>query len=300
MTSRSTDKSSSIPGILRLIRPEQWTKNAFVMAGFIFARQWDDIELLSSALLAFVAFCAAASATYIQNDWLDIESDRAHATKRHRPLASGQVGPRLALVTGLLLAATAIVCARLAGPGVLACIAAYLILNALYSRWLKHVVIVDVFTVASGFMLRLLAGTSGIGIPPSSWFILTGVFLTLFLGFAKRRAEWTETADGLVRGRRRAVMNDYSAQLLDVFLAVTASAAILSYGLYTVDPTIQALHGTTSLVYTVPLVAFGILRYLFLVHARGQGQDPTRDIFRDVQLLLCGLAWVGATMLLIG
>ncbi len=289
-------KASSL---VRLMRPQQWVKNSFVLAGFAFARQWDDLSLFADALLAFAAFCAGASAVYLLNDWLDMESDRAHPVKRLRPLASGQVDTRTAVVTGLALLAIAFACSLAAGPWALAAVVAYLLLNVWYSRTLKHIVIADVFSVAAGFMLRLLAGTVGIGIPPSDWLVLTGLFLTLFLGFSKRRAEWSDSTDAAERGRRRRVMNDYSVHLLDTFLAVTATASILSYGLYTVDPDIQQLHGTTHLVYTVPFVTFGVFRYLFLVHVRGQGEDPSRDLFADPQLLLCALAWLAATVFLI-
>ena len=296
----SSDQTATetLRAILRLIRPLQWTKNVFVLAGFIFARHWDDTELLARALLAFAGFCAAASATYVYNDWHDLPADRSHPVKRYRPLASGQVSHRAALVTGIVTLAVALICSVAAGPWALAAVTGYLALNALYSRVLKHIVIADVFSVAAGFMLRLLAGTAGIGIPPSDWLVLTGLFLTLFLGFAKRRAEWTDASDAGERNRRRRVMRDYSTQLLDTFLAVTATAAILSYGLYTVDPEIQRLHGTTALVYTVPFVTFAVFRYLYLVHVRGQGEDPSRDLFTDPQLLACGALWM-ATIIVI-
>lgn len=289
----------SILGVVRLLRPTQWTKNGFVLAGFIFARHWNDSTLLTSALLAFVAFCAAASAAYVLNDWHDIEADRNHPVKRFRPLASGDVTPRTAAVVAIVMLCVATISSLAAGPGAFAAVMAYLVLNAAYSQFLKHVVIADVFTVAAGFMLRLLAGTAGIGIPPSSWLLLTGLFLTLFLGFAKRRAEWTDSLDASARSKRRKVMQDYSAPLLDTFLSVTATASILSYGLYTVDPEIQQLHGTSDLVYTVPLVTFAVFRYLYLVHSRGQGENPSRDLFVDPQVLLCAVAWVITSVTLI-
>jgi 4-hydroxybenzoate polyprenyltransferase len=150
-------------------------------------------------------------------------------------------------------------------------------------------VLVDVFCIAAGFMLRIIAGTTGLGIAPSQWLLLTGMFVALFLGFAKRRAEW---AEGGSDGTRRHVLRLYTTTLLDKFLAMTATGTALCYGLYTVDPKTIAMHQTDSLVYSVPIVLFGLCRYLYLLHSEGTGQNPTVEVFLDPQIVVAGVAWI--------
>ncbi len=163
-------------------------------------------------------------------------------------------------------------------------LAIYLAINLAYSVALKHEPVLDVFCIASGFMLRILAGTWALHIPPSGWLILTGMFLTLFLGFAKRRAEWTEHAGKGAQSRR--VLGAYSQPLLDTFLAITATGTVLSYGLYTLDPKTVAMHHTDKLIYTLPFVLFGLFRYLFLLHDRNRGENPAADVFTDWQTIV--------------
>jgi 4-hydroxybenzoate polyprenyltransferase len=172
----------------------------------------------------------------------------------------------------------------------------YLATNSAYSLWLKHQAVVDVFCIAFGFMLRIMAGTWGIRIPPSGWLLLTGMFLTLFLGFAKRRAEWTDAAGVHAR---RPVLSIYSQPLLDSFLSITATGTVLSYGLYTLDPNTIQLHHTDKLIYTVPFVLFGIFRYLFILYSRNKGENPSADVFTDYQLILCAVAYVACALWLL-
>jgi 4-hydroxybenzoate polyprenyltransferase len=179
---------------------------------------------------------------------------------------------------------------------VLTIVLIYLAINTAYSLRLKQHAVLDVFCIASGFMLRILAGSWGIGIAPSGWMILTGMFITLFLGFAKRRAEWVE-AEG--EHRRRRVLSAYSQQLLDTFLSITATGTVLSYGLYTLDTRTVALHQTDKLIYTLPFVLFGLFRYLFLLHTRNRGENPSVDVFTDRQIILCGLAFAATTIWLL-
>jgi 4-hydroxybenzoate polyprenyltransferase len=288
--------------LLRLLRPRQWIKNVFVLAGLLFGRAWDEPALVEAALLAFAAFSLAASSMYVLNDWLDREADRKHPKKQHRPLARGTVSPAAAAALGLACALGAAALALAAGPGVLACVGLYAVLNLAYSAALKHVVVVDVFIISAGFMLRLLAGTWAIGIPPSNWLLLTGMFVTLFLGFAKRRAEWTEVlaagADG--EPARRRVIHLYSGTLLDKYLSSTATAALLCYGLYTVDRATVQLYGSAQLIWTLPPVIFAIYRYLYLLHAQGKGENPSRDVFTDPQILAAGLVWIVVFLQVVG
>src|SRR5215831_4461797 len=178
--------------LIRLARPTQWIKNGFVWVGWLFGTQVHDALLFKLALATTIAFCLASSAVYVFNDYMDRERDRAHPIKRSRPLASGAVSVPAALTLACLCLAGSFAAAWFAGPRVVIVAALYLAMNLGYSLWMKHEPVLDVFCIASGFMLRIIAGTWGLMIPPSGWLILTGMFLTLFLGFAKRRAEWTE------------------------------------------------------------------------------------------------------------
>jgi 4-hydroxybenzoate polyprenyltransferase len=280
----------NVSAVVRLLRPKQWIKNGFVCAGVMFSGQFQNPALLRATALAIVAFSLMSSCVYVLNDYLDRESDKAHPTKRKRPLASGVVTPAQAFAAALLCLLLSVIAAWFADPRVLMIIALYFVINATYSLRLKHMAVLDVFCIAAGFMLRIIAGTWGIHIPPSGWLILTGMFLALFLGFAKRRAEWLDA--GGTHERRR-VLEDYSQQLLDSFLSITATGTVLSYGLYTLDPQTIALHHTDKLIYTMPFVLFGLFRYLFVLHRRNKGENPSIDLFTDHQLILCGLAFAG-------
>ncbi|MFN4005647.1 MAG: decaprenyl-phosphate phosphoribosyltransferase [Hylemonella sp.] len=273
-----------LPALLRLLRPHQWVKNGFVFAGLLFSHSWSDAGLWLRVLQAFAAFCAAASLVYILNDWRDRAADALHPHKRLRPLASGAVQPAAALGTALALALAALALAW-DNPRLLMLLALYVALNLAYSWRLKHVPVVDVSLIASGFMLRLLAGTVAVGITPSRWLLLTGLFIALFLGFSKRKAEtFHEPA------QQRAVLEHYPAALLDTYIAATMTATVITYGLYASSPEAQQMHGT-RLIYTVPLVVFGLLRYAYQVH-RGRGEDVTRDLLRDPWILAAGAGWL--------
>lgn len=285
-----------LPGLLRLLRPKQWIKNGFVCAGVLFGGRWHDPAAVRGMLLAVVCFCLFGSCVYVLNDFLDREADRAHPTKRRRPLASGAVTPLQGFVAAAVCALAAGAAGWLADPRVLLTALVYVTINVAYSLRLKRQAVVNVFCIASGFMLRILAGTWGLHVPPSGWLILTGMFLTLFLGFAKRRAEWTETGGNTAR---RLVLAQYSEPLLDSFLSITAAGAVLSYGLYTLDPQVIALHHTDKLIYTLPFVLFGLCRYLLLLHAGNKGENPSVDVFTDPQISLSGLAYAGVTVWLL-
>jgi len=273
-----------LPALLRLLRPHQWVKNGFVFAGLLFSHSWSDTGLWVRVLQAFAAFCAAASLVYILNDWRDRAADALHPHKRLRPLASGAVQPAAALGTALALALAALALAW-NNPRLLMLLALYVALNLAYSWRLKHVPVVDVSLIASGFMLRLLAGTVAVGITPSRWLLLTGLFIALFLGFSKRKAEtFHEPA------QQRAVLEHYPAALLDTYIAATMTATIITYGLYASSPEAQQMHGA-RLIYTVPMVVFGLLRYAYQVH-RGRGEDVTRDLLRDPWILAAGAGWL--------
>ena len=267
-----------------LMRPHQWLKNVFVFAGLLFSQSWRDGPLLQRVLLAFAAFCCASSLVYILNDWHDRRIDALHPTKRHRPLASGAVTlPWAAALAAALLSAGAWLAWGF--PVLLALLAVYVGLNLAYSGYLKQVPVVDVSIIASGFMLRLLAGTLAVGIAPSRWLLLTGIFVALFLGFSKRRAELHHHVTV-----QRAVLAHYTPALLDTFMAVTMTATLTTYSLFATSLEAQQQHGE-RLLYTVPVVIFGMLRYTYQVH-RGLGEDVARDLLRDPWIVGASVLWV--------
>ncbi len=268
-----------------LMRPHQWLKNAFVFAGLIFSQSWGDGAMVLKVVNAFAAFCCFSSMVYILNDWHDRAADSRHPVKKLRPLASGAVPPVAALVLALLLLAGGVWLA-VASKTLLALLGIYVVLNLAYSWRLKQVPVVDVVIIASGFMLRLLAGTLAVGIPPSRWLLLAGLFVALFLGFSKRKAEsFHDEAD------QRAVLEHYPPALLDIFMAVTMTASLMTYGLFATSPEAQLQHGD-GLVYTVPIVVFALLRYAYQVH-RGRGEDVSRDLLRDPWILVALATWLG-------
>ena len=275
---------STLLALVRLMRPHQWVKNLFVFAGLVFSQSWANAALDLRVLQAFAAFCCASSLVYILNDWHDRASDALHPRKRRRPLASGAVTGRGALA--LAAALGALLALLVAGNGLLALLVAlYVSLNIAYSWRLKQVPVVDVSIIAAGFMLRLLAGTLAVGIAPSRWLLLTGIFMTLYLGFCKRKAESFQH-----EASQRAVMAHYPGALIDTFIATTMTATLTTYSLFATSPEAQLQH-SERLVYTVPVVVFGLLRYTYRVH-QGHGEDVARDLLRDAWLLGAGALWL--------
>lgn len=281
--------------LLLTLRPYQWIKNGFVLMGLLFGHAWQDPASVQHIVAAFAAFCMISSAVYVFNDLIDRERDRRHPEKQHRPIAAGRISVPVAVGMGSAVGALGMALAAWAGTGVLIIVCGYVVMNAFYSVRLKHVVILDVFIISAGFMLRILAGTWGVGIPPSHWLLFCGMMITLFLGFAKRRAEM-----GVVKrddqSHHRAVLAQYTPLLLDTFIAVTSMGVIISYSLYTMSPETIAVHGTENLIFTVPFIVYGLFRYVFLLHSSGSGGDPSRDLFRDLHLLAAVVGWLVVTL----
>ncbi len=276
------------------MRPRQWAKNAFVLVGTLFGHRWAGADLLDAGL-AFVAFCLASSAVYLYNDWIDRAADRRHPVKRSRAIAAGRLGGRQVALLALLLAAGAYALAGRLGAPMVFLVSAYLGLNVAYSLWLKHVVIADAFAIAGGFQLRLFAGTVGLGIPPSHWLLLCGFALTLLLALGKRRGELV--APGSLLGNTRSVLGDYSLPLLDQMLGICATLTLAAYGLYTISPDTAALHGAADLPFTIPIVTYGVFRYLYVLRIDDDG-DPSRLLFADRHLLATAVAWLAAVVLI--
>ncbi len=294
--------------LLAALRPHQWVKNVFVFAALVFARgsqgglfqgRMDDVR---RTLWAFAAFCLGASAIYLLNDILDRESDRQHPTKRNRPIAAGRVSVATASMTALICAAGAHLCALRADGApfpVWPVVLGYMALNLAYSLRLKHVVLVDAFSIAAGFLLRVIAGALAVPAVISHWLLLCTMFLALFLALCKRKAEMDLLGDG--RGEHRAILREYNAAFLDQMTTVLAACAIVTYTMYTVAEETVLKFGGDQLVWTVPFVVFGLGRYLFLVHTRRGGGSPTKILLGGDPLFalntagwIATVAWVAA------
>jgi len=291
--------------LIRAMRPHQWVKNVFVLAALFFSigagEAAADLVRIENTLYALVAFCFGSSTIYLLNDVMDVERDRAHPTKRNRPIASGQVSVKVALLTSLACLATALSLGWRARPEdgqVAIVVGSYMTINFFYSWKLKHIVLVDAFCIASGFLLRVLAGGLAASTPVSHWLMLCTLFLALFLAFCKRHAEISLLGED--RGGHRKILLEYTPVLLDQLVVILAACTIVCYTMYTVSDDTALKFGGTRLVWTVPFVVFGLFRYLLLVQTRGGGGNPSRVLLGgDVAFLVNGLAWLATVTLLL-
>mgnify|MGYP001828915606 FL=1 len=283
-----------IKALILLLRPAHWVKNVFVLAPLVFAQKLTDPEAVRLALLAFIAFCLASSAVYIFNDIRDRAEDRLHPLKRNRPLAAGTVSVQLAAVLAIAMAAGALGIAVGLGTGFLLVLTTYLVLNQLYSLGLKHVVILDVMIVSLGFVLRVIAGGLAIDVRVSAWLLLCTFFVALFLAFSKRRHELMLLANEA--SGQRPVLSHYSAAFLDQMINVVTASTVVAYAMYSISPeTVEKFH-TRYLIYTIPMVLFGIFRYLYLIYQRQTGRNPTEAILRDPPFMINILVWATAVV----
>ncbi len=280
--------------LVRSLRPMQWAKNLFVLAPLVFGRRLDEPAALTNALLALLAFCAASSAVYLFNDIRDREEDRRHPLKSTRPLAAGTLSVGVAAGALVLLAAGALAAALAVGGSLVPILAGYLALNLAYTLWLKHQVILDVMAISLGFVLRVLGGAAATAVEVSSWLMLCTIFLALFLAFSKRRHELTLLAGGAAEQRR--VLDQYSPAFLDQMINVVTASSVVAYALYAVSPETEQKYHTKYLVYTVPLVLFGIFRYLYLIYQNPERRNPTEAILGDPPFLINLLLWGGAVV----
>ena len=278
------------------MRPAQWAKNLFVLAPLVFGDLLLNERAALRALIALLAFCCASSAVYLINDLRDREEDRRHPLKCRRPLAAGTLGVPAAVTAVIALIAAALALAAWLGLPFSTILGAYLLLNVLYTLWFKHMVILDVMSISLGFVLRVEAGAQATGVEVSRWLFLCTTFLALFLAFSKRRHEITLLA-GAASGQRP-VLDHYSPAFLDQMINVVTASSVVAYALYAVSPeTVQKYH-TQDLVYTIPLVLYGIFRYLYLMYQRPGERNPTEAILRDppflINIVLWGLAvlWI--------
>lgn len=264
--------------LIQILRPSQWTKNIFVFVPLIFSKNLTHKDFLIEVLLGFLCFSLASSLVYVINDLTDIEKDKLHKIKKNRPIASGKISKSQALIIIFVLSILTSVSFLYTSLDFNLVLIAYIALNILYSFVLKQIVIVDVLSVATGFMLRVIAGALIIEVPLSSWLILTTLFLSLFLAVTKRRSEFIIYEN---ENNTRQVLKDYNLKLIDQFLAISAGGIIISYSLYSVaERTVNYFH-TENLVFTTVFVIYGIFRYLFLIYKNNRGENSLELLIRD-------------------
>jgi 4-hydroxybenzoate polyprenyltransferase len=278
------------------LRPRQWSKNLFVFAGLIFSQSLFT-PLFWPALAAFLIFCALSGAIYVFNDLADVEKDRLHPTKRNRPIASGALATPTAAALGVVLLVGSLGAAfRLSVPFFLVA-AAYAILLTAYSLWLKHLVILDVLTVAAGFVLRAVGGAAAIAVEISGWLVICTILVALFLALGKRRHEYrTLRGDAAAH---RPILAEYSESFLDQMVAVVTASTVTAYALYTMSPDTVAKFHTRLLPVTLPFVLYGIFRYLYLLYRRELGGNPSDLLLNDRALLVNTVLWMLSLLVII-
>ncbi len=285
-----------VRGLIRTMRPTQWSKNGFAFAGILFDKQLTDPEPFARVMITFILLCLAASSIYIINDLVDIDRDRLHPKKRNRALPSGQLPLRWAVVTAITFPVVALAVSLFLSTALTAVLAGYLVLHIAYSFWLKNIVIIDVFAIAAGFILRLVAGIVVIEVANfSPWLYICAGLLALFLAIGKRRQELILMAADAAD--YRASYKDYNMPLLDDMLRMVTTGSVLTYMLYTIEaPTIRS--NGHRMMLTIPFVVYGIFRYLYLIHVRNKGSAPDELLFEDWPLLGAVVLW-GLTIVIL-
>jgi 4-hydroxybenzoate polyprenyltransferase len=275
--------------LLVSLRPGQWTKNLLVFAGLLFGKRLFETSAVVDALAAFGVFCALSGVVYLVNDIADRETDRQHPLKARRPIASGALSVPVAAVTAGIIGVAALTAAGTLGWAFEGVAASYLALQLLYSGPLKNILIIDVLTIAIGFVLRAVAGAVAVHVEISHWLLVCTILLALFIALAKRRHEITLLADGAAS--HRPILREYSPYLLDQMIAVVTASTLVAYAFYTISPETQEKFGTPWLGLTIPFPLYGIFRYLYLVHRREGGGSPADLLLTDRPLMLCVALW---------
>ena len=283
---------------LKLIRIQQWVKNVFVFVPLLFSHNLFEREYFLITLFAFFLFSLASSAIYVINDLIDIESDRAHPSKKNRPLPSGAISKPAAVITFIVILTVIALLLPNFNYDFIICIAAFIVLNVLYTFYFKHIVILDVFSIAAGFTLRVLGGAFVISVPLSSWLILTTMFISLFLGVMKRHSELTLSPVDENSSSRK-VLADYSLNFADQMATVAAAGVIICYALYTVAARTVSIFNTENLIYTTPFVVFGIFRYMYLEYMSNKGENTTKIIATDFPMIVTLILYIVTTVLII-
>ena len=293
---------------LRLIRVHQWVKNLFVFVPLLFSMHLFEWDYLSVTLSAFFIFCLASSAIYVINDLVDIEADRSHPVKKNRPLPSGKISRSAAVITASLILVIVFWLMMYFNTKFILLVVAFITLNVLYSFWFKNIVLLDIFSIAAGFSIRVLAGAFVIAVPISSWLILTTMFISLFLGVMKRRSELVLMTESMKLSNEsaeqktshsRKVLAQYSLNFADQLATVAATGVIVCYALYSVAPRTVSIFNTERLIYTTPFVVFGIFRFMYLEYISGKGENTTKTLATDLPMILNFILYVAATVVII-
>ncbi|CAN5608160.1 decaprenyl-phosphate phosphoribosyltransferase [soil metagenome] len=283
--------------LLLSLRPAQWTKNFIIFAGLIFGQRLLDLSAVLTSLAAFAVFCGLSGVVYLINDVADRHADRQHPTKRHRPIASGELPVGVALCAAAVIGIAALAAAYALRFEFGMAATAYVALLVFYSGPLKHVVIIDVLTIAVGFVLRAAAGALVLGVEIGHWLLIVTLLLALFLALSKRRHELVLLAEGATSHRR--ILQEYSPYLLDQMIAVVTASTILAYAFSTISPEVIEKFGTDKLGLTFPFPLYGIFRYLYLVHQKEGGGSPAEMLVTDRPLLVCVALWAAAVAIII-
>ena len=286
-----------IKDIIQAMRPHQWTKNFFVYAALIFSQNILNLPLLLKTTIAFSAFCLISSALYIFNDLKDLEEDKLHPLKSKRPIASGKIKKSTAILMIVVLGLLGFSSAFTLNKNYFIIILVYFLIRMAYSIKMKHVVILDVFVVALGFLIRVVAGGLAIEVSLSSWLLICTILLALFLALSKRRHELVLLED--VASDHRPILEEYSPYLLDQMIAVVTASTVIAYCLYTISEETVTKFGTTNLIFTVPFVLYGIFRYLYLIHQRSEGGSPEALIIKDKPLLIDIFLWIATAVIIL-
>lgn len=294
---KMTETKMKLRAILKSMRPAQWTKNLFVFAALIFAQKFFSAPLLLKSFAAFIVFCLVSGAFYIFNDLQDREEDRVHPKKSQRPIAKGEIIPSGALAVFVFLAGGSLVAAFFLNRYFFIAVVIYFFLQLGYSLKLKQIVILDVFVIAAGFVIRVVAGGLVIDVPISSWLLICTTLLALFLAMGKRRHELVLLEERATD--HRPILKEYSAYLLDQMIAVVTASTLIAYCLYTISPETVEKFGSEHLVWTSAFVLYGIFRYLYLVHQKGKGGSPEELVLQDKPLLLNIVLWIGTVILIL-
>ena len=279
--------------VVASLRPAEWTKNLFVFAAVVFSGRFEDLDPILESAVVFAAFCAVSSAGYLFNDVRDAAHDRLHPTKRSRPIAAGELSAKTALMLAAGLAVVGLAAAAAVGLEPLAVTAGYGVATAAYSLLLKHVVIVDVMTIAGCFLLRVLAGAVTVDVDVSEWLVVCTGMLALFLGFTKRRQE--AAAELRAGGATRPVLEHYSLPFLDQMVALVSTGTVLSYVIYATESPLVG----GDMLWTAPMVTYGIFRYLYLIYDRAEQRDAAQLVTRDPGMIAAALAWAGTVLALL-
>ncbi|MBT4291998.1 decaprenyl-phosphate phosphoribosyltransferase [bacterium] len=285
------------PSLIISMRPQQWIKNLLLFGPLIFSMNLFDVTMVTRTALAFIVFSLAGSAVYLLNDVVDVEKDKAHPVKRNRPIASGKLPIKIALVFMAVIGAGSLVLAWDLSQTLAYIIIIYMVNNLFYSFKLKHIVLIDVGSLSLGFVLRVFAGAAVIGVEASPWLIMCTILLSSFLGFAKRRHELVLLGEN--NTNHRSVLEHYSPHLLDQLILISAASTVMSYALYTVNGKTVAKFGTTNLIYTVPFILYGVFRYLFLIHNRKKGGDPAKVLLNDAPMVLNIVVWLSVCVYMV-